>query len=82
MNFRQLIDRELRKGVPLHLRPRTMAWLVQQIGVSRPQIYNLINGIHVAPSWTVARIAKGLDLTQKSVEAALAESRAECEVSS
>lgn len=82
MNFRQLIDIARSKGLAAHRRPRTMAWLARTTGVSRPQLYNLINGTQTAPTWTVAKIARGLGLTRCVVEVALATSREECEVTS
>ena len=82
MNFRQLIDAARCKGRADHLRPRTMMWVARVTDVSRPQIYNLINGSQTAPRWTVAKIARGLCVPAKKVEAALAASRAEYEVAS
>ena len=49
MNFRQLIDAARCKGRADHLRPRTMMWVARVTDVSRPQIYNLINGSQTAP---------------------------------
>ena len=82
MNFRTLIDTARAKGLHAHRKPRTMAWVVRQTGISRAQIYNLIDGKQTAPTWTVAKIARGFKLTQKAVEAALAMSRDEAEVTS
>lgn len=82
MNFRQLIDKARRKGLPATSSDRTMMWIARQTGVSRPQIYNLIAGSQTAPPPTVAKIAQGLGLTRKVVEAALQTSRDEAEVTS
>ena len=82
MNFRQLIDKARRKGIADHRPPRTMDWLARQTGVSRPQLYNLIDGKQTAATWTVAKIAKGLKISPATVENALARSRAAQEMTS
>ncbi len=80
VTFRTLIDTARSQGRAAHLRPRTMQWTSNQCGICVAQIYNLIDGKQVAPSWTVAKIAKGLGTTAKAVEAALLQSREEAEV--
>ena len=82
MNFRQLVDTARAKGLPSHRKPRPMSWLVRQTGLSRAQLYNYIRGKQTAPTWSVAKIARGLKLAEKVVESALVASRAEAEVAS
>lgn len=80
VNFRGVIDDARTKGRADHLRPRSIKWAAKACGLSVAQLYNLIGGKQTAPTWTVARIAKGLGLTSRAAESALALSRDEAGV--
>lgn len=80
MTFRILVDTARSKGRADHLRPRSIKWAAKACGLSVAQLYNLIGGRQTAPPWTVARIAKGLGVTAKAAESALARSRDEAGV--
>lgn len=80
MNFRELVDRERRRGRAAHLPPRTIRWAARRCGVSVAHLYNLMGGRKEAPDWRVASIARGLKLTPLAVQRALNKSRREAEL--
>lgn len=77
VTFRDLVDEARTSGRAAHLRPRPISWAAKRCGVSVAHLYNLFNGAKIAPSWTVALIAKGLAVEVSVVQQALDRSRAE-----
>jgi hypothetical protein len=75
MNFRELIDREAAGDDPTE-RPTLYRVMAERCGISRAYLYFLFDGLYEPKPWTVARIAKGLDVDEATVREALAESRA------
>ncbi len=75
VTFRELIDTARSRGRAQHVRPRSMAWVAESCDLSLAHIYNLIHGRKGAPTWTIAKIARGLKVSRRSVAAAVELSR-------
>lgn len=76
MNFRELVERQAAYKDPAR-KPRTLKAMAERCGIGRAHLYNLFAGTKTPPAWTVAQIAKGLDVDTATVEKALQRSRTE-----
>jgi hypothetical protein len=77
MTFRDLIDAACAAGRSTTQRPRTRAWAAKKCGISVPCLYTLMTGTKTAQPWTIAKIAKGLGVSEEQVQKAVDRSRAE-----
>lgn len=69
--FRQLVEEFARKGRPKTEPPMPMREVAQKLGVTRVHLYSLMNDYVMPRDHTVAKIAKGLGVSEKVVERAL-----------
>lgn len=73
--FEILIDRAAKRGLPKTSAPRTRVEMARTCGLTRQHLYMLMDGQREARDFIVARIAKGLKLSEATVRRALRASR-------
>lgn len=70
-SFRDLVERHARRGLKKGDKPRPLASVAKDFGISRPHLYNLMNGDQGASDWVLSRIVKGSGLAERTIKDAL-----------
>lgn len=70
-SFRDIVERHARRGLKPGDKPRPLVEVAKQFGISRPHLYNLMNGAQGASDWVLARIVAGSGLTERTIKDAL-----------